>query len=155
MVCKRRRPRIMSSLRSHMHCSGGSRISRWGGGGALTRLGGANLQHVHFLPKMYAKTKEMDPVGGGGAHASGTPLDLPMHWYQMVRPSLFSSLCTVSIVLHTCRHVACSHLYTLFLCQYRKRTDIYYSTWSFENVAKNCQFQFLDTPPNIVASFSF
>ena len=34
------------------------------------------------------------------------------------------------------------------LCRYRKRTDIYYSTsWSFENVAKNCQFQFLDLPP--------
>ena len=26
------------------------------------------------------------------------------------------------------------------LCRYRKRTDIYYSTWSFENVAKICQF---------------
>ena len=34
-----------------------------------------------------------------------------------------------------------------FLCRYRKRTDIYYSTWSFENVAKNCQFQFLEPPP--------
>ena len=33
------------------------------------------------------------------------------------------------------------------LCRYRKRTDIYYSTWSFENVAKNCQFQFLDPHP--------
>ena len=40
--------------------SGGSRISRWGG---------ANLQHGHFLAKMYARTKELDPVGGraGGA----------------------------------------------------------------------------------------
>ena len=33
---------------------------------------------------------------------------------------------------------------TRWLCRYRKRTDIYYSTWSFENVSKNCQFQFLD-----------
>ena len=40
-----------------------------------------------------------------------------------------------------------------FLCQYRKRTDIYYSTWSFENVAKNCQFQFLDPPQNCQFQF--
>ena len=44
-------------------CSGGSRISRWWG--APTRWwGGANLQRVHFSAKTYAKTKEMDPVGG-------------------------------------------------------------------------------------------
>ena len=35
----------------------------------------------------------------------------------------------------------------VLLCRYRKRTDIYFSTWIFENVAKNCQFQFLDPPP--------
>ena len=33
------------------------------------------------------------------------------------------------------------------LCRYCKRTDIYYSTWSFESVAKISQFQFLDPPP--------
>ena len=44
--------------------SGGSRISHWG---APTGWGGTNLQRVHFLAKMYVKTKEMDPVGGGGA----------------------------------------------------------------------------------------
>ena len=27
--------------------------------------GDANLQRVHFSAKTYAKTKEMDPVGGG------------------------------------------------------------------------------------------
>ena len=27
-------------------------------------LGSADLRRVHFLAKMYAKTKEMDPVGG-------------------------------------------------------------------------------------------
>ena len=32
------------------------------------------------------------------------------------------------------------------LCWYCKWTDIYYSTWSFENVAKICHFQFLDPP---------
>ena len=32
------------------------------------------------------------------------------------------------------------------LCQYHKWTNIYYLTWSFENVAKDCQFQFLDLP---------
>ena len=34
-------------------------------------LGGANLQCVHFSGKMYAKMKEIDPVGGaraGGAN---------------------------------------------------------------------------------------
>ena len=34
-------------------------------------LGGADLQRIHFSAKMYAKTKEMDPVGG--VHAGGTP----------------------------------------------------------------------------------
>ena len=38
-----------------------------GGGGALTHWGGGtNLQCIHFSVKTYAKTKEMDPVGGGG-----------------------------------------------------------------------------------------
>ena len=34
------------------------------------------------------------------------------------------------------------------LCRYRKRTDIYYSTWSLENVSKSCQFQFFRPPQN-------
>ena len=34
--------------------------------------GGADLRRVHFLAKMYAKTKEIDAVGGG-AHAGGAP----------------------------------------------------------------------------------
>ena len=47
----------------------------------------------------------------------------------------------------------CNYYVNTLLCRYRKRTDIYYLTWSFENVAKNCQFQFLDPPPhNIVKS---
>ena len=41
----------------------------------------------------------------------------------------------------------------VLLCWYHKQTDIYYSTWSFENVAKNCQFQFLD-PPKILLPVS-
>ena len=40
-------------------------------GGAPTHWGGANLQCVHFLVKMYMKTKEVDAVGG--AHAGGAP----------------------------------------------------------------------------------
>ena len=36
---------------------------------------------------------------------------------------------------------------SIFLCRYRKRTDIYYSTWSLENVSKSCQFQFFRPPP--------
>ena len=34
-------------------------------GGAPTRWGATDLQCVHFLAKTYAKTKEIDPVGGG------------------------------------------------------------------------------------------
>ena len=46
--------------------SGGSRISRWGGGGGAEPFGGgANLQRGYFSAKMYAKMKELDPVGGG------------------------------------------------------------------------------------------
>ena len=41
--------------------SGGSRISRRGG--ACTRCGGVDLQRGHFLVKMYAKTKELGPMG--------------------------------------------------------------------------------------------
>ena len=56
-------------------------------------------------------------------------------------------------ILHNCNcQVSTQERY--LLCRYRKRTDIYYSTWSFENVTKNCQFQFLDPLPKI-ASFSF
>ena len=38
-------------------------------GGVPSRLGGANLQRGYFLAKMYAKMKELDPVGGGRAPA--------------------------------------------------------------------------------------
>ena len=59
---------------THTCYSGGSRIYHWGGAEPLG--GGTNLRHGHFLAKMCAKTKELDPVGG--AHAGGTPLDPPM-----------------------------------------------------------------------------
>ena len=42
-------------------------------GGAPTHWGGANLRHVHFSVKTYAKTKEIDPVGGGGGRAPAAP----------------------------------------------------------------------------------
>ena len=35
--------------------------------GGADPLGGANLQCVHFLAKMYVKMKEIDPVGGAPA----------------------------------------------------------------------------------------
>ena len=41
--------------------------------GGAEPLGGADLQCGHFLAKMYAKTKELDPVGGGGGHTGGAP----------------------------------------------------------------------------------
>ena len=49
--------------------SGGSRISH--GEGGAEPLGGANLQHMRFLAKTYAKTKELDPLGR--ARASSDP----------------------------------------------------------------------------------
>ena len=52
--------------------SGGSRISRRGG---VHPLGGVDLQHGHFLVKMYAKMKELGPMG---AYTGHTPLDPPM-----------------------------------------------------------------------------
>ena len=66
--------------------SGGSRISRWGGADPLG--GGANLRCIHFSAKTYAKTKEIDPVGGGG-HTGGAP------WIRQwlgngVQPELFA-----------------------------------------------------------------
>ena len=44
-------------------------------GGDAKPLGGANLRRGHFLAKMYAKTKELYPVGGAGRRR---PLDPPM-----------------------------------------------------------------------------
>ena len=46
-----------------------------GGGGAPIRSGGGgtNLRHVHFLAQMYAKMKEIDTVGGGGARRGASP----------------------------------------------------------------------------------
>ena len=37
----------------------------WGGGKRQAVAGGADLRHGHFSAKIYAKTKELDPVGGG------------------------------------------------------------------------------------------
>ena len=54
--------------------SGGSKISRRGGRAPI--WGGVDLRCGHFSVKMYAKTKELGPIGG---RAPGTaPLDPPM-----------------------------------------------------------------------------
>ena len=45
--------------------------------GGAEPLGGTNLRCGQFLEKMYAKTKELGPVGRG-ACAGGPPLDPPM-----------------------------------------------------------------------------
>ena len=52
--------------------SDGSRISRRG---ACTHWGGVDLRCGHFLVKMYAKIKELGPIGG--VHLA-CPLDLPI-----------------------------------------------------------------------------
>ena len=44
--------------------------------GDIDPLGGVNLQHERFMVKMYVKTKELGPVGGGVSWAH--PLDPPM-----------------------------------------------------------------------------
>ena len=44
--------------------------------GGTEPLGGADLWRGHFLVKTCAKTKELDPIGGGGAGSD--PLDPPM-----------------------------------------------------------------------------
>ena len=54
--------------------SGGSRISHRGGRGPVR--GGVDLRSRHFLAKMYAKMKELGPVGG--ACAGHAPQDPPM-----------------------------------------------------------------------------
>ena len=53
-------------------------------------LGGANLQHVHFLVKTYAKMKEMDPVWGRTCQRHPLPLDLPMRWRVRLQDWLHS-----------------------------------------------------------------
>ena len=49
------------------------------GGGMDPFWGGFGLQRGYFSVKMYAKTKELGPVGGGGACTDTPPLDPPMH----------------------------------------------------------------------------
>ena len=46
-------------------------------GGTPTHWGGANFRRIHFSAKTYAKTKEIDPVGGARAPRHPT-LDPPM-----------------------------------------------------------------------------
>ena len=73
MIC------TINIIKTQIIISGGSRISRCGG--APTHWGGTNLQRIYFSVKMYAKTKEIDPVGGGGGGGGGRqrrPLDPPM-----------------------------------------------------------------------------
>ena len=48
------------------------------GGGVNPFSGGFGLQRGHFSVKMYAKTKELGPVGGGGGHAPACLLDPPV-----------------------------------------------------------------------------
>ena len=50
-----------------------------GGGRAPVRRG-VDLRRGHFLVKMYAKMKELGPIGGGVRRAR--PLDPPMITYQ-------------------------------------------------------------------------
>ena len=45
-------------------------------GGHAPVRGGVDLRRRHFFPKMYAKTKELGPIGGA---RRTRPLDPPMH----------------------------------------------------------------------------
>ena len=64
--------RCLTTDISHSTCSGGSRISR---------RGGVDLRRGHFLVKMYAKMKELGPIGGR-ALGMPPPLDPPMHMHM-------------------------------------------------------------------------
>ena len=68
--------------------SGGSRIFCWGGGGT-------NLRRGCFVAKMYAKMKELDPVGGRML-AVLPPLDLPMFTHL---PFIVTTLLYTKIVI--------------------------------------------------------
>ena len=47
-------------------------------GGRAPIRGSIDLRHRHFLVKMYAKTKELGPIGEGVHLAQPPHLDLPM-----------------------------------------------------------------------------
>ena len=63
-----------------LKCRAGSRIFHTGGVDPF--WGGFGLQHGHFSVKMYAKMKELGPVG---RHAPARPLDLPMKMYAKMK----------------------------------------------------------------------
>ena len=77
----------------HTSFSGGSRISRCGGAPTCWGGGGADLRCIHFSVKMYAKTREIDPVGGGGVHAGGTPWIRQCHCLFKIVKSSGHSIC--------------------------------------------------------------
>ena len=60
-----------------------------GGRGPILGGGGVGLQRGLFSVKMYAKTKELGPVGG---RAPARPLDLPMTWQPFCCCFIHSSL---------------------------------------------------------------
>ena len=67
---------------------GGGAPTRWGGGG--------NLRHVHF----WAKTKEIDPVGGGGGRRGAPP-----RWIRQCSPHLHVPLYTPKTMHREGHHV--------------------------------------------------
>ena len=64
-----------------------------------------------------------------------------MSYFPIFLPVLLLDTLIYYLLLFLFKY-ACSK--KTFLCQYHKWTDIYYLTWSFENVAKIYQFQFLE-----------
>ena len=84
--------------------SGGSRISHWGGG--------TNFRCRHFLVKTYAKMKELDPIGGGGA--GGTLLDPPMTFHLKV------ILSKITYITHGARCPIIQHNFIMkYICEYK------------------------------------
>ena len=71
----------MNRLNKWMYLSGGSRISRWGGGGAEP-LGGADLRRGCFSAKTDVKMKELDPVGGGRAPPGSANVPVQYNRFQ-------------------------------------------------------------------------
>ena len=61
-------------------------------GGGAEPLGGTDLRRGCFAVKTYAKTKELDPVGGE-ARASGTPPGSANDQYLVCHNALVQGMC--------------------------------------------------------------
>ena len=63
------------------------------GGGCAPIRGGVDLQHGHFLVKMYAKTKELGPIGGAcDGHAPPRSANADSECNSVIKSTTFSDI---------------------------------------------------------------